>query len=155
MKKTYLLLIILILILFIAIVSIKRVNQKTQKVVTGNAQNTLKNQTVESNYQVKEDSQGEVSVKVTPLSLSAKKEIVFEVVLNTHSIPLEQDLKTAAVLKDESGKEYEPVSWSGGTGGHHLLGELIFSAISKDSKSITLIIKDIAGLDRTFSWDIK
>lgn len=153
MKKFYILLILLILLLLGAFLFSKRSGE--EDVINQSSKFSQDKELKQLNYSAKENSEGDVTVKATPIELSSLDKVIFQVVLDTHSVPLEQDLKVASVLIDDNGKEYKPISWSGGSGGHHLLGELTFSAISKDSKSVKLIIKNIAGLDRTFSWDIE
>lgn len=101
------------------------------------------------------DEQGEVTVEVTPLLLQAGKDAKFEVVLDTHSVELSYNLMEAASLIDNQGKQYKPISWSGGSGGHHLSGELVFPSLSNKIKSAQLIIANISGFDRKFTWRLK
>lgn len=100
------------------------------------------------------DSQGEVDIEVTPKVLEAGKEASFQVTLNTHSIELSQDLGKVSKLVDGQGNEYLPVSWSGGTGGHHISGDLIFPKIPQDTKLVELKISGIGGVERTFKWEL-
>lgn len=99
------------------------------------------------------DNRGQVTVDVTPISLEAGKEVKFEVVLDTHSVELSYDLLTVSSLSDDTGQNFKPLSWSGGSGGHHLSGELVFPAISKNAKFVELVIFNIEGVDRRFKWD--
>lgn len=114
-------------------------------------------------YQTQTNSEGQVTVEATPIVLSDKENVKFNVVLNTHSVALEKDLKDTSVLIDDKGNEYKPVSWDGGTGGspreageagHHLEGNLIFPKLSENAKSVKLTIKGIADIDRNFSWNL-
>lgn len=101
-------------------------------------------------YETQVNSQGDVGVAVTPLSLS-KDSTKFKVVLTTHSVDLDYDLKEASVLVTAE-KEYKALSWSGGRGGHHLEGTLVFPSFSKEAKAVKLVIRGIEGVDRSFEW---
>jgi len=110
------------------------------------------------NLEPKIDTQGTVTVKVTPLELLPKTtEWKFDVVLDTHSLELGQDMTKVAVLIDDKNNEYEPVAWEGsGSGGHHREGVLVFNAIDPMSVYVKLKIKDIGNIpERLFKWDIK
>ncbi len=111
-------------------------------------------QNVQKNFSAKSDSQGEVAVEVTPKILEVGKEAIFQVTLNTHSVELDKDLSKISKLKDDLGNEYVPVSWSGGTGGHHLSGDLTFPKIASQAKSVTLTVSEIGGFERTFQWEL-
>lgn len=104
-------------------------------------------------YETKESVQGEVTVEITPVKLSVKDNMVFRVTLNTHSVALDKDLKEVSVLVDDRGREYQPTSWDGGVGGHHLEGNLLFSSLKDGAKSVTLTIREIDSVDRVFSWE--
>ncbi len=60
------------------------------------------------------------------------------------------------VLLDDAGKEYAPTAWDGPTGGgHHRDGKIKFDALTTNTKSVTLIVKGIAGVPkRTFKWSL-
>lgn len=98
------------------------------------------------------DSQAEVTVEVAPKSLGVGKEVVFEVSLNTHSVALDQDFSKTSKLVDDLGNQYQVFSWSGGSGGHHLSGDLTFPKISGQAKSVELTISGIGGVERVFRW---
>ncbi|EKD85165.1 MAG: hypothetical protein ACD_38C00074G0008 [uncultured bacterium] len=100
------------------------------------------------------DEKGDVAVKVTPISLEPGKQAKFEVVLDTHSVELIYHMVKISSLSDNQGNALNPVSWSGGLGGHHLKGELVFPPLKMDAKSIELFISGIDGFDRSFSWNI-
>lgn len=104
-------------------------------------------------FTVQTDDQREVSVSVKPVNLEAGKEAIFEVTFETHSVPLDFDLAKIAKLTDDSGNTYQPVSWTGGTGGHHLSGNLSFPKISK-AKSVELLIPGVANIDRKFKFPL-
>lgn len=99
------------------------------------------------------NSEGTVEVEITPIDISEdSSKWRFDIVLNTHSVELDQDMAKSAFLKDERENIYP--SWEGTLpGGHHRQGTLIFPAIRPKPKIITLILKDIGGIsERTFSW---
>ncbi|MDP3948170.1 MAG: hypothetical protein Q8P87_00495 [bacterium] len=98
--------------------------------------------------------QGEVSVEVTPVVLEPGREVKFNVVFSTHSVELDYDLLKVSSLSDDKDNSLTPISWSGGSGGHHLNGELVFSSIAGKAKSVELKIINISGFDRNFRWNI-
>lgn len=108
---------------------------------------TFETQTVEG---------GSVSVAVTPTSLKAGAPGEFEIAMNTHSVDLSTDLLKVVVLRDDAGKEYAPTKWDGPVGGgHHRSGKIVFPALAANVKSVTLIVKDIAGVpERDYKWDV-
>ena len=60
------------------------------------------------------------------------------------------------MLTDDKGNTYTPTGWDGTPpGGHHRRGVLILQAPASKPNSITLTIKDVAGTERTFSWNIR
>lgn len=97
-----------------------------------------------------------VLIEVAPTDFAPTQPIKFEITFTTHQGDLDFDLTKQAILYDENGNQYLPLSWDGGRGGHHLSGALIFPAISADAKNMKLIIKDIYGVaKRKFEWEIK
>lgn len=105
--------------------------------------------------QTRTNTDGSVTVTVTSKDVSNKSETwVFEVVLDTHSFELNQDLVQTSVLVDDKGNEYKPVSWQGDPpGGHHRQGVLSFKSISPRPKSIELKIREVGGIkERIFKW---
>jgi hypothetical protein len=72
--------------------------------------------------------------------------------MNTHSVELDQDMTKIAILVDDQGKEYKPISWEGPVGGHHREGMLIFNQITPNPKSVELKISSIGGVVRSFTW---
>jgi len=108
-------------------------------------------------FETKRGAMGAVSVEVTPTSLGG-----FEVVLNTHSVDLDFDLTKAMSLSDDLGNVYSPISWSGGKGGHHLTGSVVFGDILKKARKVTLTISEIENSTfneiesptLSFSWDL-
>lgn len=86
--------------------------------------------------------------------------IVFGISMDTHSVDLDQyNLSLLAVLRDDSGNEYTPVSWNAAPGGHHREGRLAFpipdSLTQGQTKFIKIIIKGIDNInERVFEWDL-
>ena len=68
------------------------------------AENQTANQTTGQNWPPQIDEQEAVTVTVTPLDLSIdSKEWKFDVVMNTHSVELDQDIVEATILVDNPG----------------------------------------------------
>lgn len=107
-------------------------------------------------WESKVDDQASVTVTVTPTLLGeTSADWKFNVVMDTHSVELDQDMTKVAILVDGQGKEYKAESWNGPTGGHHREGILTFSKITPTPKSVELKISDIGGVVRTFDWQLK
>jgi hypothetical protein len=120
--------------------------------------NQIKEQiNTESKWETKTDDQANVTTMVTPLDFSSKlKEWKFNILMDTHSVELDQDMIKIAVLVDDNGKEYKPIAWEGTeAGGHHREGVLKFNQITPIPKSVILKISEIGGIMRSFKWDIK
>lgn len=104
------------------------------------------------------NSEGAVTVKVTPINVSEdKKTWNFRIVLDAHTGSLDEDLTKNATLVDDQGEKLRPIVWEGDPlGGHHREGVLIFDLFSQTPKSITLILQNVGGVsERKFSWDGK
>lgn len=107
-------------------------------------------------WESKIDEQASVTVTVTPTLLSEEsEEWKFDVVMDTHSVELDQDMTKIAILVDEQGKEYKALNWEGPTGGHHREGIITFNKITPAPKSVELKISDIGGVVRSFTWQLK
>ncbi|MDO8813235.1 MAG: hypothetical protein Q7J38_14565 [Gallionella sp.] len=80
----------------------------------------------------------------------------FEVVLETHTKALNDDMaKSSVLIADE--KQYLPLGWKGAPpGGHHRKGVLRFKAIAPQPASVELQIR-LAGdpSPRSFKWLLK
>ena len=103
------------------------------------------------------NSEGSVEVEVTPVEISDTSDSWrFKIVLNTHSVELDQDLTKVVLLIDSKGDKYQPLSWDGAPpGGHHREGVLTFRPISPLPLSIELVIKNIDGIpERKFNWNL-
>lgn len=99
---------------------------------------------------------GSVTVKVTPLNMKANAPLEFAIVMDTHSVDLNDDIMKAVVLRDDSGREYMPTAWDGpGGGGHHREGKIKFAPLTMNPKSLTLIVKTVAGVpERLYTWEL-
>ena len=108
-------------------------------------------------WQAKTDDQASVTIVITPLDLSVQSaEWKFNIIMDTHSVELNQDMIEVTVLSDDSNKEYRPIRWEGtGAGGHHREGVLIFNQIMPAPKSIELKISDIGDVARSFTWRLQ
>jgi hypothetical protein len=98
-----------------------------------------------------------VTVIVTPKALGPGVTVwEFDVVMDTHTKPLTDDLAKVAVLVDGAGHRYVPVAWQGDPpGGHHRKGVLQFTAPAEVPKSIELQISGVGGVgSRTFRWEL-
>lgn len=109
----------------------------------------------QSGLETKTDDQGQVNIKITPNDLSAQsKEWRFNVVMDTHSVELDQDMTKNSILIDNNGNEYMPSRWEGGTGGHHREGVLIFAPLNTTLEFIELKILGVGGVIRNFNWQL-
>ncbi|MGB3921794.1 MAG: hypothetical protein WBL19_00725 [Minisyncoccia bacterium] len=111
---------------------------------------------IQQNWESKTDEQANVVVIITPIDISPQaKEWRFNIVMDTHSVELDQDLTKFAVLIDNRGKEYKPINWEGSVGGHHREGVLTFNQIIPTPESVELKISNIGGIVRSFTWQLK
>lgn len=98
-----------------------------------------------------------VKVTVTQKNISsAAKTWDFQVVLETHTRDLSDDLAKSSVLI-VNGKQYLPVGWEGAPpGGHHRKGLLRFKAIAPRPQAVELQIR-LAGdaSPRSYKWLLK
>lgn len=99
------------------------------------------------------NNEGQVTVKVTPLDLTAEQPWRFEVELNTHSVALDQDMASSAVLLTGDGQEAPAAQWKGDpAGGHHRSGILVFNPPVPRPQTVTLKIRGVAVAERVFVW---
>ena len=104
------------------------------------------------------DSQGSVTIKVTPKNLTEfSSSWDFEIVLDTHSGNLDQDLTKISVLVDDKGNQFKSIAWEGDPPqGHHRQGLIKFKPISPKPSSIELKIYKIGNIDeKSFKWELK
>ncbi len=80
----------------------------------------------------------------------------FNVSMNTHIKPLNDDLVRASVLIDDAGHRLNPLAWQGDPpGGHHRKGVLQFPFQEAKPKSIELQIEGVGGAEkRVFQWQL-
>jgi hypothetical protein len=100
---------------------------------------------------------GGVRVVITPKTVEPGAAVwEFEVVMDTHTKPLNEDLVGAAVLIDDTGRQHVPLAWQGDPpGGHHRKGILKFALPMGRSKIIELQISGVGGPGkRVFRWEI-
>jgi len=97
-----------------------------------------------------------VTVKATPRAVSGDT-WEFEIVMDTHSQNLSDDLTKAAVLSAGNGISYTPTGWQGDPpGGHHRKVILRFKAPKPGSKAIELRIhRPGEASARTFRWQLE
>jgi hypothetical protein len=99
-----------------------------------------------------------VTVTVKPGSLAQDaKTWDFEIVLDTHSQDLGDDLPKAALLVDSDGRQYTPTAWDGAApGGHHRKGVLRFKPVSPPPQAIELQIRRPGEASpRVFRWQLR
>lgn len=98
-----------------------------------------------------------VTVKITPRPIATDGSLAFEIVLDTHSRELSEDLRKAVVLVTGDGKMHAPADWKGdGPGGHHRKGVLTFKAASPIPTSIELKLQRPGEPGpRLFRWELR
>jgi hypothetical protein len=101
-------------------------------------------------------SGGGVTVKATYVNPKSTDESHFEVVLDTHSVNLNAyDLKSIAVLRDDTGKTYLATGVESKGSGHHREATLSFPKVAPESERLELVIRDVGGVrERSFRWDV-
>ena len=108
-------------------------------------------------YAPQVSNEREIKVTATLQNIPSKaKTWDFEVVLETHTKTLNDDLAKSSVLIAD-GKQYLPLGWKGAPpGGHHRKGKLSFKAIVPPPASVELQIR-LAGdpSPRSFKWLLK
>lgn len=150
MKKIIFPLVFLIIVLGVLVFR-KEEEEKDTKAETKTEQITPARNVTK--YKTIENSEAEITIAVTPVSLSGQSNVRFSISYNTHSIGLDKNLKDISFLIDDKGNKYQAIGWDGAEG-HHVNGILTFPKISALAKSVKLIIKGIGGVDRSFEWNI-
>jgi hypothetical protein len=97
-----------------------------------------------------------VTVKVTPRNLAGAT-WEFDVVFDTHSQELTDDVVKAAVLLAADGSEVAPLEWKGAApGGHHRAGVLRFKALNPAPALVVLrITRTGEAKPRVFQWKLR
>lgn len=112
---------------------------------------------------VQSNEEGSVTIEVEWIeieNLAEKDSLTFYVAMNTHSVDLDDyDLGELATLRDDSGNEYQPVSWESEPGGHHRKGTLTFSLPDSlrqgRAEYVEVVIRSVAGIDeRVLKWEL-
>lgn len=111
--------------------------------------------TAASSLESQTSDAGEVVVVATPKTLRPNQPALFDLKIDTHSVELSYDLSAISTITLNSGQILTAQSWDGGSGGHHLQGNLLFPNLIGSPKTVTLTLKGIAGQDRIFTWTIK
>jgi len=99
-----------------------------------------------------------VTVRATPRDISSTAKVwEFDIVLETHTQNLTDDLKTGAVLVVGGGAKQAPLSWEGDPpGGHHRKGVLRYAAVSPLPDAFELRIqRPDEPAPRNFRWTLK
>lgn len=111
----------------------------------------------ESGYASQVSNEREIKVTATLQNIpNEAKTWDFEVVLETHTKALNDDLAKSSLLIAD-GKQYLPLGWEGAPpGGHHRKGLLRFKAVAPQPQSVELQIR-LAGdaSPRSFKWLLK
>lgn len=110
--------------------------------------------------QTRTSSEGQVTLTATLTGIA--DELEFAIVMDTHVVDLDvYDLRTLALLRTDAGVEVAPVRWEAPAGGHHREGTLWFPAltadgtptIGPDASTMTLVIRDVAGIsEQSLHW---
>jgi hypothetical protein len=124
---------------------------------TNNVAAPVEERSANAGYESQIDSQGIINVTVTPLQLGAESsEWKFNIVLDTHSGSLDEDMLASAVLVDDNNKQYRPTNWEGAPpGGHHREGVLTFMPSILLSQAVQLKIVNVGVPERNFTWTLK
>jgi len=156
MKNKRLIIVVLIIIAVIAVIGLLNSNLPKKR-EGASASNSVQSPS-KTALETRENSEGGVTVAVTPLNLSPDSTTWdFEVSLSTHSVDLGQDLAVVSELIADDGKIYQPQLWEGDPpGGHHRGGVLKFKSISPLPADISIKIKGVGEvLEREFKWSMK
>ena len=98
-----------------------------------------------------------MTVKVAPkLTGSTDKRWEFDIVLDSHSADLSDDLMQSASLTTNDGRTLKPVSWTDApAGGHHREGVLAFEVPAPRPSTIELrIARQGESAARIFRWQL-
>lgn len=113
-----------------------------------------------------DQGQGGITMKATWVvtgspeasSIKLDRELGFVVAMDTHSGDLGQyDLAKGSVLRDDKGKELQPLAWqSTSNDSHHRAGILTFQrGLEQGSKYLELIVSNVGGAkERVLKWDL-
>ena len=143
-----------ILLLIAAAILVAGCTSKVQKVKSAPDISTSPGGNRPTNGLTQSNDGGAVTVDVEWLGENSGN-LQLRVTMNTHSVDLDgYDLGKLALLRDDKGNQYLPVSWSSQPGGHHREGVLTFQSPDADFQFLDLIIQNTAGVDeRAFRWE--
>jgi hypothetical protein len=109
----------------------------------------------------KSDAQGAVAMEITPTNLENPGDaVIFDVLMDTHSVDLSMDLAQLATFSTDTGKTVQATLWDAPRGGHHVKGKLSFPSTKDGSnlldgaKSLTITITNVDVPTRTFTWSL-
>ena len=108
-------------------------------------------------WEAKTDEQPPVTIRVTPVEFGKNATVwKFQIIFDTHSGSLDDDILMVATLADNKDNIYKPITWEGaGPGGHHREGVLTFNAIDPLPPFVELKVKNVGGVaERSFKWNI-
>jgi len=128
--------------------TVKRNQPQPEKAISVEGTNTEQLSTL----QTQTKTIGAIEVEVTPISVEPGKDIIFELVMNNHSVDLDYDYTKIVALTDDQGNSLKPTQWTGNTSGHHIKGELVFSALPERTKELTLTLDGVDNKKETFTW---
>lgn len=98
---------------------------------------------------------GKVEISATPTTIKPNEPIVFKLALTTHSVELSYDFTQIIKAEDDKGNTYTVSGWSGGSGGHHLEGELTLSSLQPKTKQLKLNFSGIDNQSGDLSWELE
>ena len=99
-----------------------------------------------------------VTVRAKPVDVSpGAKAWTFEIVLETHSVELTDDLQRTATLAGPGGAAQSASAWEGDPpGGHHRKGVLRFAPLAPQPDAVVLRIQRPGeSTARSFRWALK
>jgi len=99
-----------------------------------------------------------VTVRVKPVGVSASARAwAFEIILDTHSQDLSDDLVSIATLNSGDGAPHKPTAWEGDPpGGHHRKGLLRFAPLTPAPETVELrILRPGESAPRSFRWSLQ
>lgn len=102
-------------------------------------------------------NEGGVTVRVTPGRFAPEAATWdFEVVFETHTVPLTGDPAQFTALLDPQGRAHAALRWDGAPpGGHHRKGVLRFEPLRPVPASVTLKMRGVGGVpERVFTWPV-
>lgn len=143
-----------VLILILAGVVIFGMTAKSKREITAIPSSKATSTVQTSPFAPQTKAMRAVEVEVKPVSIERDKDIVFELSMNTHSVELNYDYTQIATLTDDSGNSYKPKQWTGGSSGHHLSGQLIFTPLNGNPKELTLTLDGVDNKVESFSWQL-